>query len=33
MRPVDFVQLEVSTTQLYKNYHQKVQDLPQIKNI
>ena len=27
MRSVDFVPLEVGTIRLYRNYHQKVQDL------
>ena len=33
MRPVNFAQLEANITELYKNYYQKVQDLPQIEDI
>ena len=33
MRPMDFVQLKVNIMRLYRNRHQKVRDLLQIKNI
>ena len=33
MRPVDFKLLEVSIIRLYRNRHQKVQDLLQIEDI